>query len=125
ARVREQAPEPVEACVSSSVKVHRDQSRGSYKVRPGDQGSFMIAMLMLSALLQEAGLQDDSSRGLGVARWIEADQPPQGLHNDVFFLDEKTGWAVGADGRVSRSTDGGCRWTELKPPGKDQFWNGV
>jgi photosystem II stability/assembly factor-like uncharacterized protein len=85
----------------------------------------MIAMLMLSAFLQEAGLQDDSSRGQFVARWIEADQPPKGLHNDVFFLDEKTGWAVGADGRVSRSTDGGCRWTELKPPGKDQFWNGV
>src|SRR5437868_4453068 len=84
-----------------------------------------FTLALFSLLLSAAASQDDSDRGGGVLKWTEAEQPPKGLANDAFFLDEKNGWAVGAGGRVSRTTDGGRRWTEIKAPGKDQFWNGV
>ena len=32
--------------------------------------------------------------------------------NDVFFLDERRGWATGNNGTIVRTTDGGKTWTE-------------
>ena len=44
-------------------------------------------------------------------RWLQADVPVSSDLVAVSFPDASNGWAVGHDGAVRRSTDGGKRWT--------------
>jgi photosystem II stability/assembly factor-like uncharacterized protein len=43
--------------------------------------------------------------------WTQADVPVNVLLTDVFFLDEKLGWAIGHDVTVLVTKDGGKSWT--------------
>lgn len=61
-------------------------------------------------------LSDDGQR-FRQARQV----PTRTVLTSVFFLDERRGWAVGHDGTVIASTDGGESWTiQREEPGKDR-----
>lgn len=47
--------------------------------------------------------------------WKVSHEPAGGFVRDLFFLDERTGWAVGHNGLVLRTRDGGERWEALPP----------
>jgi photosystem II stability/assembly factor-like uncharacterized protein len=42
--------------------------------------------------------------------WQQADDPTRAMLNAVFFISPEEGWAVGHDGLVLHSTDGGQNW---------------
>jgi photosystem II stability/assembly factor-like uncharacterized protein len=44
--------------------------------------------------------------------WQRAKAPPAPLLTSVFFLDAKSGWAVGHDSVILGSSDGGATWTQ-------------
>src|ERR1044072_7472119 len=50
--------------------------------------------------------------------WAWQNPLPQGnaINAVRFAADKRTGWAVGADGVILHTTDGGFRWEEQKPP---------
>jgi len=39
--------------------------------------------------------------------------PPNGRHEDTFFLDASNGWLINARGEVHRTADGGATWQQL------------
>ncbi|MCD4695629.1 MAG: hypothetical protein K8S16_05240, partial [Bacteroidales bacterium] len=43
--------------------------------------------------------------------------PPWDEYTDVQFIDDQTGWAVGYEGRIIKSTNGGSTWFELNSTG--------
>jgi photosystem II stability/assembly factor-like uncharacterized protein len=45
------------------------------------------------------------------SKWAQANVPVQAPLTAVFFLDAKTGWAVGHDAAIVHTTDGGQTWT--------------
>lgn len=46
------------------------------------------------------------------AQWTPLDLPKSTRYDDVFFIDEQTGWAVGGGARtIYKTTDGGQSWT--------------
>ncbi len=54
---------------------------------------------------------------LSTAQWEWQNPLPQGNDlNDVFFINENLGWAVGNCGAIVKSTDGGENWELLGPP---------
>ena len=42
--------------------------------------------------------------------WVQAQVPTRVMLTRVFFIDDKSGWAVGHDGNVLHSSDGGISW---------------
>lgn len=48
--------------------------------------------------------------------WVQAQVPSRVMLTRVFFIDDKNGWAVGHDGNVLHSSDGGVSW-ELQRDG--------
>ncbi len=49
---------------------------------------------------------------LGIlAQWRPLDIPQATRYDDVFFIDETTGWAVNNQSRIYKTTDGGATWT--------------
>jgi len=40
-------------------------------------------------------------------RWISTSVPPAGRFDDIFFLNDQVGWAVGGGGQVLKTTNGG------------------
>ena len=61
--------------------------------------------------------------------WTEVAPPlTQGTPIDIFFLDEQTGWVVGAsgdDGLVLKTTDGGASWEVTRVHGSSIYFNRV
>jgi photosystem II stability/assembly factor-like uncharacterized protein len=51
-------------------------------------------------------LSDDNGK-----TWQQANVPTRQMLNAVYFTDEKTGWAVGYDGLILNTTDGGINWS--------------
>lgn len=51
---------------------------------------------------------------LSFSQWsILTGVPPAGRYDDIFFLDNDTGWAVsGSEGTVYKTTDGGINWIQ-------------
>src|SRR5690606_5595684 len=47
----------------------------------------------------------------GGALWKQVAVPVRGLLTDVRFVDAQTGWAVGHDATILKTTDGGDSWT--------------
>lgn len=45
--------------------------------------------------------------------WKQANVPVQSDLTDVFFLNDKIGWAVGHDGVILKTVDGGHKWIKL------------
>ena len=46
------------------------------------------------------------------AQWYWQNPLPTGnFLSDVYFIDESTGWAVGENGTIVKTTDGGTNWT--------------
>jgi photosystem II stability/assembly factor-like uncharacterized protein len=43
--------------------------------------------------------------------------------NDVFFVNQNTGWAAGANGKIVKSTDGGLSWTEQNSTATVSLWS--
>lgn len=81
----EMAPNAVKAQMSDIVTV------GSGLVAVGDHGIII-----------------SSSDG---KTWKQSPSPVDVLLNAVFFADDKQGWAVGHDGTIIHSADGGATWT--------------
>ncbi|MEH6586547.1 MAG: YCF48-related protein [Halioglobus sp.] len=50
------------------------------------------------------------------SRWVQAQVPTRVMLTRVFFIDDKYGWAVGHDGNMLHSSDGGVSW-ELQRDG--------
>ena len=84
--------------------------------------SLAAAFLALSFFLPAAA-QEDSGNGprRPPPRWVEVDGVPQGWLTDVFFLDEKTGWLLSAEGALASSTDGGRTWTSVPGPTRNEY----
>jgi photosystem II stability/assembly factor-like uncharacterized protein len=51
----------------------------------------------------------------GGRTWQMGKEVQGGILRDLWFLDERTGWAVGHDGLVLRTQDGGTTWERLPP----------
>jgi photosystem II stability/assembly factor-like uncharacterized protein len=49
----------------------------------------------------------------GKDEWVPSERGPKtnGRLNSVFFLNERVGWTVGANGQIHRTDDGGRSWT--------------
>jgi len=79
------------------------------------------------ALLAFSAAQEDSGNGprRSPPRWIEVDHAPQGWLTDVFFLDEKTGWILSAEGALSATSDGGRTWVGVRGPTPGEYCRGV
>ncbi len=45
------------------------------------------------------------------SQWRPLDIPSANRYDDVFFIDENTGWAVNGERRIYKTTDGGATWT--------------
>ncbi len=43
--------------------------------------------------------------------WVEQNSNTSMWLNDIFFVDDKTGWAVGDNGAIVATVDGGETWT--------------
>ena len=57
---------------------------------------------------------DDRGRGQRPVSWQE-----DATINDVFFIDKKHGWAVGDQGLILRTTNGGLQWEHVGNAGLD------
>jgi len=44
-------------------------------------------------------------------QWRKTSAPPAQRHDDVWFVDPMTGWAVNSDGNIIHTTNGGASWT--------------
>jgi photosystem II stability/assembly factor-like uncharacterized protein len=46
------------------------------------------------------------------SRWAEFPNSPSGTgrHDDIYFIDQNTGWSVRANGLIHKTTDGGTHW---------------
>ncbi len=47
----------------------------------------------------------------GGATWTSPSLPAYGFLQGAYFMDENTGWVVGADGVMFKTTDGGIQWS--------------
>jgi photosystem II stability/assembly factor-like uncharacterized protein len=47
---------------------------------------------------------------------------PTASLNDVFFVNERTGWVVGAAGTILKTTNGGTTWTQLASPTRSSLY---
>lgn len=52
----------------------------------------------------------------GGEKWEFLGDPTLNWDEDIFFLDENNGYVLGAQGYVSKTTDGGKTWTECERP---------
>ena len=57
----------------------------------------------------------------GGASWLQQSVGSIGVLNSVYFKDDNTGYAVGAEGAATRTTDGGATWTAMTVPGTDML----
>ena len=81
-------------------------------------GAYLASALALSC--QTANPPEVTLAGC----WSEVAKPPTGHLNDVFFLDEATGWVAGDRG-LAASTDGGRTWIDVDAGLPKEFWRGV
>ncbi|MDP2886309.1 MAG: YCF48-related protein [Ignavibacteria bacterium] len=56
----------------------------------------------------------------GGATWISPSLPAYGFLQGCYFIDENTGWVVGADGMMFKTTNGGIQWSVV-PSGTRQW----
>jgi photosystem II stability/assembly factor-like uncharacterized protein len=47
-------------------------------------------------------------------QWRKTNAPLAQRHDDIWFVDPKTGWAVNSDGDIIKTTDGGAHWDVQK-----------
>jgi photosystem II stability/assembly factor-like uncharacterized protein len=52
--------------------------------------------------------------------WVLSEHPAAKGLVDVFFLDTKRGWAVGTEGVILSSHDGGLKWTKVREDSKNE-----
>jgi photosystem II stability/assembly factor-like uncharacterized protein len=69
-----------------------------------------IIILLLAACFQAAN-----------ANWIKQNTNSFAWYKDIFFLDDRNGWIVGADGVILITTDGGNTWTQSRKFTNDTF----
>jgi len=43
-------------------------------------------------------------------QWRPTTAPPAGRYDDIWFLDESTGWAINSNGHILKTTNGGATW---------------
>jgi photosystem II stability/assembly factor-like uncharacterized protein len=74
-----------------------------------------------TALLAAGGLYRTTDAG---QTWRPAQLPPGvgAPFMDVFFVSASTGWAVGADRTIARSTDGGATWAAQSSGGSELLY---
>lgn len=70
---------------------------------------------IIVALLVLAGFQ------YAEANWFRQNTNSFAWYKDIFFLDDKHGWIVGADGVILITTDGGNTWTQSRKFTNDTF----
>lgn len=95
ARAQEVAPpwnvEPAEASARASLGLLLDVTwTGSRLVAVGERGNIVVS--------------DDGQH------WAQAQVPARSTLTSVFFVDHRSGWAVGHDGIVLHTRDGGSTW---------------
>ncbi|HEY0099293.1 MAG TPA: YCF48-related protein [Pyrinomonadaceae bacterium] len=67
----------------------------------------LLSLLVAPAIASAAGAWE--SQTSGTLAWLRA----------VYFVDERTGWAVGSKGALLRTTDGGASWEVRRRPTED------
>jgi photosystem II stability/assembly factor-like uncharacterized protein len=59
-----------------------------------------------------------SAPAAGQLKWRKTNATPATRHDDLWFVDETTGWAVNSNGKIIHTTDGGATWPpQLSLPG--------
>src|SRR3712207_2336174 len=76
-------------------------------------GLFALAAALVCAAAAAPSAQTQRQRG-----WLWQNPLPQGnaIYAVRFAPDKLTGWAVGADGVILKTEDGGYRWREQRSP---------
>lgn len=86
-------PRPAEiAPKSAQALLTAISTAGDHLVAVGSRGHILVS-------------SDDQSR------WKQVAVPVRGLLTDVRFIDNRTGWVVGHDAAILKTTDGGENWT--------------
>jgi photosystem II stability/assembly factor-like uncharacterized protein len=55
---------------------------------------------------------------LPAQKWAPTNIPPSARYDDVFFVNDSTGWAVGGDFKIYHTTNSGLDWQEQLSPKK-------
>lgn len=84
-----------------SVKIESRRTRVRRHLVVG--GVMFAVALMLFMLAQTSPARADT--------WVSQESGTSSGLSSVFFVDEKTGWAVGEEGTILATVDGGERWT--------------
>lgn len=58
----------------------------------------------------EEGCLEDEMEAKATLAWRPTGAPSARRHDDVWFVDALTGWAVNSDGHIIKTTDGGMTW---------------
>lgn len=70
----------------------------------------LIALLLLTACFQAVS-----------ANWVKQNTNSFAWYRDIFFLDDRRGWIVGADGVILITDDGGRSWVQSRKFTNDTF----
>ena len=81
---------------------------------------FSARLLCAALLLLACGATfGDLARTQGAGVWTRQTSGTLAWFHSVYFLDSERGWAVGGNGRISVTTDGGRTWRARRPPADD------
>jgi photosystem II stability/assembly factor-like uncharacterized protein len=58
----------------------------------------------------DEGCLEDEVESVAPLTWRRTNAPLARRHDDLWFLDPRTGWAVNSDGNIIKTTDGGQTW---------------
>ncbi len=70
-------------------------------------------------MLLKCGSAADVAQAQKPSAWTRQTSGTLAWFHSVYFLDAERGWAVGGNGRVSATTDGGRTWRAMRPPADD------
>lgn len=96
---------------SASEQLTSDRLSTAALTREGAEKSLLLSIANTGKRLVAAGEQgvivysDDQGK-----KWQQATVPASTLLTSIKFTDTQTGWAIGHDGLVLKTTDGGSRW---------------
>ncbi|HLC29777.1 MAG TPA: hypothetical protein VJM51_03235, partial [Dehalococcoidia bacterium] len=84
-----------------------------------------LPLVITSSVLLAAFPSDAASPQIstGDGGWVWQNPLPQGNNlNDVHFINNFNGWAVGDGGTILKTVDGGARWTAQQSGTNQSLW---